>query len=598
VPAIDFNVVRRGHLRKSANLFYAVKSNQPNEVETYLLKNANPTLHDGLDQNTLMWACWNGNYEMVVKLFEYKEEAGVPWIRRIISPRPNTNKKNRFGYTALFCAAYGGNWEIIDYLVKKGAKVINIQDNNKENILHKIAKSNNTECLSKFIDRLTGVNTEWNRLDNKNISENFKKESMALLINEQDKTGYTPLHYAVLGGNVRMVDLLLKNGADIMLATEDDDIYPLYTAYKQKNYSVFRSLSEKENPPGISNIYDIPTPVRDSDGGFLTLEKLLINEENSIDGEAIIKPLNPFFSVYEKRTSINWKPGMSLENNEYKKLQEDFCDAVKENNVSKAKNIEKKLYNLSDVDFEQDDKSVLEAAIDNNSYEMLAYLLENNVQYMRGNENSVFQYAISSLDYEKNKIEAIRMVKWMLDNHRKYSGYSAYGFMDSGGKSPWRRILESPTIQELCGWEWVKGMLETYRRSGQSFNSEEVFMLCGKEKKFSNELLDYFMYLITQPIQVENEPLLNYFLNKKYFHGIDQILKDKILCDALEITTRYGTFSSNTFKVTLEAKLKNPDEDKDQYVKYKEAYEKMYEVSENNVKNSRFSQKLSDSGGS
>jgi ankyrin repeat protein len=54
-------------------------------------------------------------------------------------------------------------------------------------------------------------------------------EATPLLVQEKESNGKTPLHYAALGGGVRIAELLIKKGADIE-AEDNDEWTPLHMA--------------------------------------------------------------------------------------------------------------------------------------------------------------------------------------------------------------------------------------------------------------------------------------------------------------------------------------------------------------------------------
>lgn len=65
----------------------------------------------------------------------------------------------------------------------------------------------------------------------------------AVLVNEKDSEGWTPLHYAAARGNLEIVKYLLSQGADIN-AKENMEYTPLINAVATSHYDVVRCLVE------------------------------------------------------------------------------------------------------------------------------------------------------------------------------------------------------------------------------------------------------------------------------------------------------------------------------------------------------------------
>ena len=161
IPENDFSV----HSQFSNNLYNqklleAVKNCDLETARICLDEKANPSVHDLLNQSALMYACWNSDFPMVKLLCEYRRKS-----------YPAVNKISKYKYSALFCAAYRGSYDILSYLIsEKNAKLIDVKevfdqssgkmkkivsvlkDSNDENILHKLSKSKSPINAEKFIE--------------------------------------------------------------------------------------------------------------------------------------------------------------------------------------------------------------------------------------------------------------------------------------------------------------------------------------------------------------------------------------------------------------------------------------------------------------
>jgi ankyrin repeat protein len=80
---------------------------------------------------------------------------------------------------------------------------LNFLDKKGNNILHKLVKSNNSIILKDTLE---------------NLIENGKLNN---LINQKNYLGYTPLHIAINKNNQSFSQLLINNGADIRILTDN-----------------------------------------------------------------------------------------------------------------------------------------------------------------------------------------------------------------------------------------------------------------------------------------------------------------------------------------------------------------------------------------
>ena len=110
------------------------------------------------------------------------------------------------------------------YVKKKEYKVLQLTDNLGFTILIKVASLNSYEDCLEIIDI---------------IINKFTKFEFLLYINQKNIRGFTALHYACYNGNIKLIKLLVNNGADINivnnnglnilhLATQGNQTTPLY----------------------------------------------------------------------------------------------------------------------------------------------------------------------------------------------------------------------------------------------------------------------------------------------------------------------------------------------------------------------------------
>jgi ankyrin repeat protein len=76
-------------------------------------------------------------------------------------------------------------------------------DKKGNNIIHKLVKSNNSKILKETLESL------------------IEKGDLQKLINQKNYYGYTPLHIAINKENQSFAQILINNGADIRILTDN-----------------------------------------------------------------------------------------------------------------------------------------------------------------------------------------------------------------------------------------------------------------------------------------------------------------------------------------------------------------------------------------
>ena len=92
------------------------------------------------------------------------------------------------------------------YIRNKEYSVYQITDNLGFTILHKIATLNMFEECLEILDVLIN---------------NLTKYEFTSFINQKNKSGFTALHYACYNGNIKIIKLLVDNGADINITNNN-----------------------------------------------------------------------------------------------------------------------------------------------------------------------------------------------------------------------------------------------------------------------------------------------------------------------------------------------------------------------------------------
>jgi len=197
-------------------LHYAVKYG-PGVVRTLLRNGADPDVADDSGTTPLHIAAMLRRHDVVQLLLDYSKSSG----RRL-----NVNVQDESGKTPLHLAATYCHPNVMWLLLVNGAKP-NIRDNSGETPLHKAAHY--MTCVDGVKMLLeAGADPNARRYD----------------------TNRTPLHYAAMHGNTRMVTLLLKYGVDPNVQ-DYKGLTPLHYAVMRRRPDAVKLLLQHGADPTI-----------------------------------------------------------------------------------------------------------------------------------------------------------------------------------------------------------------------------------------------------------------------------------------------------------------------------------------------------------
>lgn len=217
---------------KLDKLYSAIESGDEKAIEDLLTKKIiNKKLED--KEYPFLYAASLGQEQMVLDMLEYKPDLKAEdhvgnnlllvaiennleevTTKLIEKDEININQQNDYGYTAILFAAEKGNFSIVKLLLGKNADPT-IPNEEGYLPIHSAAVSNNLDILHALI-----------------------KQSE---INAQDKSGNTPLNYAVSQLNYDTCQLLLENGANVNLAN-NEGYTPLAKAVIFEDESIIKLL--------------------------------------------------------------------------------------------------------------------------------------------------------------------------------------------------------------------------------------------------------------------------------------------------------------------------------------------------------------------
>jgi len=192
---------------QAAEIHKAAKDGDLAKVKSLLEKDAK-RLDAGnrLQQTPLIMAAWGGHKEMVTFLLE--KGAAV-------------NHKDSFGATPLHMAVVQGHKEIVELLILKGADINATAKNGKIPLQLAFEKEHTAIIqllLNQGIDIKTPVNEYGRTLLHKAVIMGKQKVVDLLIakgadINTKDKTGKSPLDFALICGHKGLAKLLMEKGA-------------------------------------------------------------------------------------------------------------------------------------------------------------------------------------------------------------------------------------------------------------------------------------------------------------------------------------------------------------------------------------------------
>lgn len=558
----------------NARLLAAVKDGNLEAARECLSHKAKPSVYDCIGQSALMYACWNSDLPMVRLLCEHRKMSTSA-----------VNKGSDYGYTALFCAAYKGNAAIMEYLVGKNAQFARevrvfdnrnhtqtiieiVRDRNGENILHKLAKSKSPEAVQEFIrnHRTFAGEDIWQR--------------MSL---EKDRNGYTPFHYAVIGGKVELVKLVLSLDKTKRVLNEgaDDHTFPLYTAFEIRNLDIFRFMLEQPE----TKIH-CRTPVKKTETEYQEMSVTTFSEKETA-AKILTRAYstNFFQSMYANRQS--WeddrkKGKLIIDDTELNckidELYETVCDGTK--GTAELEEIKRELgSNISGISsckgkpFDLLQQAIRTPRPIEQKLEVLSFLLDSGVSSRNQNDSTqALSYALDLASSSGSK-DDIKVVEFLIRNHAKYPSAYSLNMPDDLVYAPWRQLLGSDFIRRNLEWEELKSLVSIIDRS-RDFTSEfirEIFVYAvagdgttaNNDWTWSERLFDLFLPKLNQEITVtpQNIPITTWMYQQGFYYGVNSVFENPNLMEKLKIKYAKSNSSNDTIKDILlrDTKSRNTD---------------------------------------
>jgi len=173
--------------------------------------------------------------EIDLKLINAVTTGDIKEVKVLIKIGIDINIKDKNSETALVHASKNGHLEIVRILLDNNVELIK-----KESILldyNYTELGNQPLTVASFYGHIDIVKL---LLENGNSNVDYD------YINVYDQVGGTALTAAIVGNQIKVIILLIKNGADVNAQTGDEEWTPLMTAVHEDNYDIVKLLIENK----------------------------------------------------------------------------------------------------------------------------------------------------------------------------------------------------------------------------------------------------------------------------------------------------------------------------------------------------------------
>ncbi len=167
------------------------------------------------------------------EIHDVAQQGDIDRVKELIEENPElVNTPDDASQTPLHLAVAGGQTEIVELLISKGADVNALNTVNQSIMLY-AAYFGNAEIAEMLITKGARLNDQdaFGRAPLHYAARQHNYEATALLIENKaeidirDNIGETPLHFAIRWGYDDIAELLIDGGADLSITTEDGKTY-------------------------------------------------------------------------------------------------------------------------------------------------------------------------------------------------------------------------------------------------------------------------------------------------------------------------------------------------------------------------------------
>ena len=261
------------------NIFYAIRDKSLEQIKKAIENGADVNEDREYGSTPLIFAAYEGHLDVIKCLVENgadvneaRESGFTPLITAalkghldvigyLVGNGAEVDKADNNGTTPIHIAAQNGRLEVVNLLLENGAKIDNA-NNHYKTPLNIALEKNHSQIAELF--RQNGADNKkadisyWEKTC-KNIFDAIKNNNLKNLqkaikdgggdginhiINDEkyglNYKGHTPLLFAIKEGNLKIVEFLLQNGAEVDRIVERDN--PLHYATKKGNLELIKLL--------------------------------------------------------------------------------------------------------------------------------------------------------------------------------------------------------------------------------------------------------------------------------------------------------------------------------------------------------------------
>ena len=404
----DIDLNYHNHINGMTAIMYAAKRGHLKVVKFFVENDAHIEYewkHDKLKR------CKN-NWSALMIAVRYKH---IDMMKYLVENNAELNIKcnldeTAYDMTPLIYAADNGLFEIVKYLVEKGALLdIKSKSNSDETALFKAVKSHHYDIAKFLIENGADVNVN-----------NFYKTNMLLLVNEKRDSGFNGYNgndykpYIKARNKIfQIIKLLVENGADINASDRYGDTVLIYAIqdlhfdiikYLIQNGADIHHVNKKGKTPLMVAVDNSPFEfpnVKYSNDKLMVIKLLIehgadINASNPYNGETLIEQVDIRYVDIIKYLIENGA------NTQY--IGPILNSLVKDGNLEMVKYL---------VEHEGDKFQVtaLNVAVKYGNLEMVKYIVENNIKHIFNN----IDINIRSLLQTASKLEYTDIYTYLLN---------------------------------------------------------------------------------------------------------------------------------------------------------------------------------------
>ena len=269
VPSIDSRT-KEGY----TPLMIAAGNDNLQAVKCLLKQGADPSLQDHDGRNVLHFASKFGNPEI---------------IELMLSHVPSIDSITKEGDTPLLIAARNDKLQAVKYLVQQGADP-SLQDHDGWNVLHFASKFGNPEIIELMLSHVPSIDsiTKEGVTPLMIAAGNDKLQAVKYLLKQdadpslQDNKGCNVLHYASLGGNAEVIELMLSHVLSIDSRSKEG-VTPLMIAAGNDKLQAVKCLLKQGADPSLQDTTGWNVLHHALRSGKVAIMEEILSHENDIE---------------------------------------------------------------------------------------------------------------------------------------------------------------------------------------------------------------------------------------------------------------------------------------------------------------------------